>query len=474
MRRGAWPIWTLILLLSALGCDDGADSTPDDADGAADSAVDPEPDLGLEPDSGADDPDAELAMGDPGELWRVDLAAGGLIISTQLEAWFDEGRTTFERATLRAVDAEDAVSAIIGEVSAIAIDGEGRFEMDFGTITLPGDFNPAGFAIDVVLQVHGRIVDDETWCGTIDGEVPLLMQSIDGSTFGAAPWPMETEPFCPGEGPDVMDTIGGDRPAGVLVPADYDAERAWPLVMVLHGYGASGQVQINYLRIAERVDADGVIVIAPDGTVDGDGQRHWQGRACCGTRTEVVDDLGYLVGLVDEAAETWNIDRERVFAVGHSNGGFMAHDLACLAGDTFRGIVSLAGSAGIEGAECPDRDVAVLNVHGDMDDTVLYGGAPWHVGAEASAARWVAQNGCGPAEEGEALDLDPSVDGPETAVTRWSGCSAPVEAWRMVGSGHVPPFDGRFAVEVIAWLQASVAPAEPPPADDMPDEAPPQ
>ncbi len=459
----------LVLAAGALvACDDGADNAADVAldVASADAAVDmaPEPDADLDP-----GPDAEPATGEPGELWRVDLSASGLLIGTQLEAWFDADRTRFERATLRAVDAaDDAVSPVMGEVTDIGIDADGRFEMDFGRITLPPDFNPAGIPIDVVLQVQGRVLAEDAWCGTLAGEVPLLMQPLDGATFGAAPWPMSTDPFCPGEGPDARPTIGGDRPATVLVPEAYDPEQSWPLVVLLHGYGASGPVQANYLGIAERIDADGVIAVLPDGTIDGDGERHWQARACCGTRIEVVDDLGYLVGLVDEAAETWNIDPARVFAVGHSNGGFMAHDLACLAGDTFRGIVSLAGSGGLEDAECPGSDVAVLNVHGDEDPTIRYEGAPWHIGAEASVQRWVTQNACGEPEMLDALDLDPTVDGPETEVTRWLGCTAPVEAWRMVGSGHVPPFDDRFAIEVIAWLQASAAepdaePVEPPP-----------
>jgi len=106
--------------------------------------------------------------------------------------------------------------------------------------------------------------------------------------------------------------------------------------------------------------------------------------------------------------------------------------------------------------------VAVLNVHGDADATINYGGAPWHLGAEASVERWVEKNGCGEAEDGEALDLDGAVPGAETEVRRWADCTAPVAAWRMVGSGHVPQFDDRFATEIIAWLQASVADEAPP------------
>lgn len=460
MGRSAW--WMMALALVFAGCDDGAD------DAAGDPAVDMttlDPDVGpaddpgaapADPDAGPDDPDADPAMGEPGELWRVDIEAAGFVIGTQLEVWLDADRAVFERAALRAVGPDDGVSPIIGEVTDVAIDEVGRFAMDFGSVFLPPDFNPAGIPLEVVLRAYGRIVEDDVWCGEVSGNVPLLMQELMGATFGAAPWPMQTAPRCPGDGPVMGETIGGDRPAAVLLPRAYDAAEAWPVVVLLHGYRASGRVQATYLRLIERVDADGIILVLPDGTIDGDGERHWQARSCCGNPVEAVDDLSYLTGLVAEAGERWTIDPARVFAVGHSNGGFMAHDLACLASETFRGIVSLAGSAGRAGLDCPGMDVAVLNVHGDADDTILYDGAPWHVGAEASLQRWVDINGCGPSEAGEALDLDTSVDGAETEVSRWTGCTAPVEGWRMVGSGHIPQVDGAFAEAVMGWLLAAV------------------
>ena len=35
-------------------------------------------------------------------------------------------------------------------------------------------------------------------------------------------------------------TVGGDRPAKVFIPEDYDAAKSYPLVILLHGFGATG------------------------------------------------------------------------------------------------------------------------------------------------------------------------------------------------------------------------------------------
>ncbi len=42
-----------------------------------------------------------------------------------------------------------------------------------------------------------------------------------------------------------------------------------------------------------------------------------------------VDDTEYLVNLIDKIASSYPIDREKVYIFGHSNGGFMAHRMAC-------------------------------------------------------------------------------------------------------------------------------------------------
>jgi polyhydroxybutyrate depolymerase len=466
VNRSPAALAALAALLLA-GCFEDTDEDPPadvgaeaDLGVAADQAIgdaEPEP----EADASVDEPDAEPEPIEVGERWRLTVTvveSGGLRLPFQIEATLDEARTVFERFAIRSIDAADTPSPVLAEVRDAPIAGDGSFVIDFGTVVLPAAYNPAGIDVMVTLRLDGQVVDEGSWCGAVRGAVPLLMIELEESTFGAAPWPAPAPGACADDGPAEV-YIGGERPAEVLVPSGYDPEVAYPLVMVLHGYGAAGRLQAGFLRLVERVEADGLIMVMPDGTVDATGKRHWQGRSCCGEGGAPVDDTAYLVGLVEEASARWNVDATRVFAIGHSNGGFMAFDLACLAADTFTGIVSLAGSAGREGLPCPGAGrVAVLDVHGTEDDTVLFAGAPWHLGAVASAELWSERNGCGPAVDEAPLDLLPALPGAETTVRTWSGCEAPVGLWTLVGEGHVPQFDAAFGIETLEWLSNAVAP----------------
>ena len=67
----------------------------------------------------------------------------------------------------------------------------------------------------------------------------------------------------------------------------------------------------------------------------------------------MVDDVAYVGGLIDEALRTWPVDPKRVYIVGHSNGDFMAHRLACERADVVVAIAGLAGAGiAIDGSGC--------------------------------------------------------------------------------------------------------------------------
>lgn len=248
-------------------------------------------------------------------------------------------------------------------------------------------------------------------------------------------------------------TFGGDRPVELRVPPDYAGEDA-PLILVLHGYGVNGAVQYAYTRFDNLVQREGVLVLAPDGTEDATGNLYWNAEhpGCdIGAGSARPDDIGYLIGLLDEVAAAYNVDPDRVFVFGHSNGGFMAHRLACEHADRIAAIISMAGAPAIEPADCaPAQPVSVLQIHGDADTTVLYGGGDQIIGAACAypgavetVSRWAGHNGCTGAltDSGERLDLELSLTGDETIVERFDGCApAAAELWTIPGGGHIPTF----------------------------------
>lgn len=250
------------------------------------------------------------------------------------------------------------------------------------------------------------------------------------------------------------DVIGGDRPAPVVYPTTWDGS-ALPVVVLLHGYGASAAVQDAYFGLSDRVD-QGFALVLPDGTTNTSGDQFWNGTDyCCDFGGTGVDDVGYLTGLLDELEAGAKVDPERVVIIGHSNGGFMAYRMACEVPERLAGIVALAGVTWKDEADCPGQaPVDVLHIHGTADETIAYDGDAGAPGAEETVARWADKAGCtGALVDGDRHDYDVLVDGDETTARAPAGCDA-VTLWTMTGSGHIPGLSTAWKNDVVSWALA--------------------
>jgi polyhydroxybutyrate depolymerase len=268
-------------------------------------------------------------------------------------------------------------------------------------------------------------------------------------------------------------TVGGDRPVTVHLPSP-DLGSPAPLILLLHGYGASPAEIEDYFRLGREAAARGILLAAPEGTVDSDGRRFWNATdACCDVDGSGIDDVGYLRRLIDEIQTVANVDPKRVYLGGHSNGGFMSYRMACQHADVVAAIASLAGASLAERDDCrPSEPVAVLQIHGTADDVIRFDGgdlsdliggrgpARPYPGARETAAIWAAYDGCDGelVETEETLDIDTLVSGPsgpaETTIARATGCEpgGHVELWTIPDGGHVPSLSGAFGVEVLDFL----------------------
>lgn len=243
-----------------------------------------------------------------------------------------------------------------------------------------------------------------------------------------------------------------------------------PLIVALHGYGSSSAFVDAYFRLTQRSDQRGFLLVHPEGTVDRRGHRFWNATdACCNLDAAPVDDSTYLSGLITAVAARYTVDPKRVFVVGHSNGGFMAHRLACDHADQIAAIVSLAGAMDADPTKCrPSAPVSVLQIHGTADATIEYAGGTFaaghaYPGARATAGAWVALDRCAatPAPAAAPLDVDLTLAGAETTVERYTaGCAAgtAVELWTIRGGAHIPALGPAFPDRLIDFLFAHPKP----------------
>jgi polyhydroxybutyrate depolymerase len=246
------------------------------------------------------------------------------------------------------------------------------------------------------------------------------------------------------------------RPYQIDAPA---GNGPMPLILLLHGYGASGDLQDIYFNFLQLSDDKHVLVAHPDGLIDSRGSRFWNADdACCNFDGRNVDDVAYLNAVVDDVEAHYNVDEKQVYAVGHSNGAFMAHRLACDSTPRFAAIVALAGDVWKDPSRCkPTGEIAVLQVHGDADTEVPYGGNAMIPSALQSVATWAMKNGCtgSLSPTGQTFDLVSNLPGNETEVAAYSCTQGAAELWTIHGGGHLPVFTyPNWGDHVFDWLSA--------------------
>lgn len=183
---------------------------------------------------------------------------------------------------------------------------------------------------------------------------------------------------------------GQTRNYTIHIPTNYNSTSSTPLVLNLHGYGSNRSEQALVSEMNTVSDANNFIVVYPDGTFDLTGNRYWNANY-----NTIQDDIGFLTALVDTMKANYNINANRVYSTGYSNGAIMSHTLACEATNTFAAIASVAGTMAIgQRNSCsPTRPVPVLHIHGTNDAVVPYGGNTLLVGVDTLIDYWVNFNG---------------------------------------------------------------------------------
>ncbi len=244
-----------------------------------------------------------------------------------------------------------------------------------------------------------------------------------------------------------------DPEVHVLPVADRAPNERLPLLLYLHGLGGSGSEALTSPQIRALAQRHRMVLVAPDGNLDREGRRFWNaGGACCNFDGKAVNDVARLEELIYHWTQRPEIDPARVYVVGFSNGGFMAHRLACYMDDRLAAIVSIGGAGRAPEEACaPVSKIAVLEIHGDADPVVRYGGghvldnraADPHPSAPETFHDWAERLGClrpGKAEtkpRTTAVDLDPRLPGAETKIESYADCPlGSVELWTVRGGGH--------------------------------------
>jgi polyhydroxybutyrate depolymerase len=252
------------------------------------------------------------------------------------------------------------------------------------------------------------------------------------------------------------------RPYHLHVPSGYAPGRPASLLVMFHGYASTALRHEAWLRLTELSDERAFLYAYPEGLADQLGYQFWNATdACCDLYGKPADDSYFAATLIADVRSRYSVDPKRIFLVGHSNGGFMAHRMACDLATDLAAVVSLSGMTWKDASKCAAQDrIAILQIHGDADPTIDYNGgrvsAPWmapYPSAHETVATWAAIDGCGALQAtGETRDIVPGL---QTTVERYSGCAAgAVELWTVHGGKHMPDLSPLWYEPVWSFLAA--------------------
>jgi poly(hydroxyalkanoate) depolymerase family esterase len=193
-------------------------------------------------------------------------------------------------------------------------------------------------------------------------------------------------------------SVQGDvYPYAVYVPPGLRTDSAAPLVVVLHGCTMTADqmaVTSQYDAIARR---DRFVVLYPDvGTLSASSGRCWQGISAPDLEGRAEGDAGAIAAMTNAVITRWHSDRQRVYAIGISAGGYEAAILAADYPDLYAAIGIHSGAAYMAGQfDCSTanqnteltnllaetalttmgrraRVMPVFVIHGDADQAVPY------------------------------------------------------------------------------------------------------
>ncbi len=229
-------------------------------------------------------------------------------------------------------------------------------------------------------------------------------------------------------------TSGEARKYLLHIPEGYDPSLSTPLVISIHGFAEWPAHQMNLSHWNELANQENFIVVYPRGSSF---PMRWRTSGL----GESLLDVQFISDLIDQLQNEYNIDPQRIYSNGLSNGGGMSFQLACKLSDRIAAFGGVAGAYMVAWENCQtERPVPAIIFHGTADPIVPFEGGP----SESfdvpfpNITDWVQQmaerNGC---------DITPEIIPATGEVSgfRYSDCdqNADVDYYIIDGGGHSWP-----------------------------------
>ncbi len=236
---------------------------------------------------------------------------------------------------------------------------------------------------------------------------------------------------------------GVSREYRIYIPSVYYITSApVPVVFNFHGYTSNNIQQELYGDFRAIADTANFILVHPQGTVIG-GSTAWN---TFGTIGSLPNDIGFVSDMIDSLDANYHINRNKVYATGLSNGGFMSYDLACQLSNKIAAIASVAGGqVPLHASSCnAAHPTPIMQIHGDIDQVVSYtgqGGIISCLHVDTLIKNWVNFNSC---NTSPTIIQIPNINTSDNSTVQhhvYTGGTngSSVELYKIIGGGHTWP-----------------------------------
>jgi polyhydroxybutyrate depolymerase len=186
-------------------------------------------------------------------------------------------------------------------------------------------------------------------------------------------------------GPCTINVGGTDRQYFAVLPANYDANTAYPVVFLWHGASTTAQMYIGGGFLAYygiRTGFPNAIYVAAQGLPSTAGGTDY------GWANTNGQDVNFTKAMIDSLESNYCVDKNRLFSTGFSYGGIMSLTLGCQMPDVFRAIGVMSGAMFGGTSSCVKKPIPAWFTHGDADPTLNISGG------QSARDALIQRNGC--------------------------------------------------------------------------------
>lgn len=239
-------------------------------------------------------------------------------------------------------------------------------------------------------------------------------------------------------------------------------KRRRSLVLCLHDGGSNPDEMARLTRRSFNRLAEGEnFILAYPGALNG----YWNdGRqdSISLSHYQNIDDVGFLSRVIDFAVDSFQVEQERIFVAGFSEGGLMTFRLACELTAKIQAFAVVAASLALDQiVECaPDTTISFMMINGTRDPILPHDGGQTIIDGKESGSvlsteetinYWLTENRCTEKSVTKGVPNTDTFDETRSERTTWDNCKNKdkIVLIEVINGGHTWPGGRQFMNEKI-------------------------